>query len=282
MLPFLRVVEVLPPLFRVSRKSEDHIALDAKMERFTAEVRGIRNFADVVLIANVKDQSFLKVDTVHAAAMLQDFLRVKAAPVIVARDHNRPQFLSTVLTAISIGLESLMIAWGDDYTDTEAGSNVRNFSTLAEALREASLIRSRARAPTKFFAPVDLRSLSCPKGIAMAKERLRAGADVLLAQPPTTDSGNEFERHRSLVEKSGLMGKVMLNVFPFRDEEDATKYEKMFGWRLPKTLHEAASKGRASLQSIERDVVRRSVEEGFPGIYLSTRGEPSLAGRLLA
>lgn len=279
---FLRVVEVLPPLFDASRSKDDRIAADAAMERFTEEVRGIRNFADVILVANVKDTRRLKFDSVHAAVMLQEDFQLETAPVVVVRDSNRPQFLSTILTAVSLGLNSVMIAWGDDYPASAKASNVRDFPNLASAIREASLIKSRARASTRFFAPVDLNSLAYPKGVALAKERLKAGAEMLLAQPPTTDKGATFDAHGSLVERAELRGKVLLNVFPFRDRPDVRRYERMFGWRLPKALHQAAAGGERDLRGLERKIIRRLRKESYPGVYLTTRGNPGVAEALLS
>ena len=136
---FLRVVEVLPPLFPVSRSKGEPLGVAAGLERFTEGVRSIRDCADVFLVANVKNPSMLKLDTVQLAASLQESLGVEAAPVIVVRDQNRLQFLSTVLTALSVGLKSMMIAWGDDYLGSARVSNVRDFEDLAGAIREASL-----------------------------------------------------------------------------------------------------------------------------------------------
>ena len=280
MQPFLRVVEVLPPLFPVSRKRADVLALDAEMQRFTAGVRGVRDLADVFLVANVKDQAFLKLDTVHTAATLREVLGVEAAPVLVVRDQNRPHFLSSALTSVSRGFKWMMIAWGEDYPPFANATNVRDFARLAKAIGEASLIRSRARSPTRIFAPVDVNGLASPRGVSLAKERLRAGADVLLAQPPTTDSGETFDRHAALVENAGLGGKVLLNVFPFKDAGDVRRYERMFGWDL-RDVREAAAKGEGYLIEQERKVIRRLRSEGYPGVYLTARGNPAIAKKLL-
>lgn len=278
---FLRLVEVLPPLFPTLPKSAA-IAPEAALERFGEEVRSIRDYADLILVANVKNPGRLKFDCVHAAVMLQEDFQLDAAPVIVVRDQNRPQFLSTVLTAMSLELNSIMIAWGDDYPSSAGASNVRDFKNLADAIREAGQLRKRARSSTKILAPVDLDSLRYPRGIALAKERIRAGADMLLAQPPTTDSDFTFDRHDTLVSKAGLDGRVLLNVFPFKDEGDVRHYEKLFAWKLPRDLHAAAAGGEARLIALERSIVQRIRKEGYPGIYLTTRGSPSVAEKVLS
>ncbi|MDE1858149.1 MAG: hypothetical protein KGI26_03670 [Thaumarchaeota archaeon] len=276
---FLRVVEVLPPLFRMS--SRDLRGADADVRRFTSDVRKFRRYADIVLVANVKDQKVLKLDTVHLASTLQEALGVASAPVIVVRDQNRPQFLTSVLTALLGGAGSVMVAWGDDYPGGTA-SNVRDFESLAGALAEAASLRRVARPDATLLAPVNVERLSEPRELALAEKRLAAGADLLLAQPPTTDAEVTFERHLALLEKAGLREKVLLNVFPFMGRSDVSRYERKFGWRLPARLHDAARGGRAPLLEAERAVVRRIRRERLPGVYLSTRGDISLARDVLS
>ena len=111
--------------------------------------------------------------------------------------------------------------------------------------------------------------------------RLRAGADMLLAQPPTTDAEETFDRHASTVRKAGLEGRVILSVFPFKGERDVRLYERKFGWALPKALHRAAARGEGHLLETGREVVRRLRSEKQPGVYAITRGDPAVAERLL-
>ena len=278
---FLRVVEVLPPLFPWPGGPVG-LGAGGGVERFTKEVSTIHEYADQFLIANVHDQTVVGLDPVYLAVRLRDSLGVEAAPVIVVRGQNRPRFLSSVLTAVAAGVRWMMIAWGDDRPAKARASNVRDYRSLADAIREASTVSSRARAPAKVFAPVDIERLAEPKGRALAKGRLRAGAEILLAQPPTTDADETFDRHAALIEKAGLTGRVLLNVFPFKGEEDAVRYERMFGWRLPRSLHLSARDGEGRLAEVERAVVRRLGKEGFPGVYLTTRGTPGVAARLLS
>jgi 5,10-methylenetetrahydrofolate reductase len=279
---FLRVVEVFPPLFPASGAPGQNLPLEAKTELTVEGVRSVREYSDLFLVADVKSQKRLGVSTIETSARLQDRLGVEAAPVIVTRDMNRPKFLSSFLTAVSLGLKSVMFAWGDDYPPGSGITNVRDFGTLAEAIKMASLLRRRARAHVRFFAPVDLDSLDRPEGASVARGRLRAGAELLLAQPPTTDDGGAFERHMSLVRRAGLEGRVIFNVFPFRDEEDVRGCESKFGWRLPRELHRIAKKGEPALLGAERGVVRRARREGFPGVYITTRGTPGIASKLLS
>ena len=246
------------------------------------ELESIKSSADVVLVANVKSPGLLKTDTVHAAIEIQEKLHRPTAAAVVVRDQNRAQFDTAVFTAASAGLDSLFLAWGDDYPPSSGITNVRDFSSLADAIRRASVIRSKARAKTRIFAPVDVGSLAKPKGVALAKGRLRAGADLLLAQPPTTDPAETFDAHASLVGKAGLKDKVLLSVFPFRDLNDIKRYEELFGWKLPNRIHQEASKGETRLDQLARGVVQRLGTEAFPGVYLVARGNPGIASHLLA
>jgi len=276
---FLRMVEVFPPLF--SRKKEEHIDFEHSLEHFIDDARNVRAYADVLLVADVKNTNLLKFSTLEAAALLKERLRAKVAPVLVARDFNRPQFLSSILTGMSLELDYLMFAWGDAYPPAVQATNVRDFRSLAEAIRGAALLRSRARAGTGFLAPVNVEGLARPGEVARARERLRAGVDLLLAQPPTTDT-EVLDRHAKLLKGARLMGRVLLNVFPFRGPKDVRECETYFGWRLPESLHRAAEKGERSLIDAEREVIAALRDHGFPGVYLNTRGIPTIAERLLS
>lgn len=278
---FLRMAEVFPPLFPYSRRKEDRIDFERSIERFIHEARSVRTYADVLLVADVKNTRLLKLSTVEAAALLKERLGVKVAPVLVARDSNRPQFLSSILTGMSLKLDYLMFARGDAYPPAVHAANVRDFRRLAEAIREADLLRSRARAGTRFLAPVNVEGLALPVEVARARERLRAGVDFLLAQPPTTETG-VLDRHAKLLLKAKLTDRVLLNVFPFRDLKDIRDCETYFGWRLPESLHRAAAKGERALIEGEREVIAALRDRGFPGVYLNTRGNPTLAERLLS
>ena len=254
----------------------------SEWRRFTGSVRRISDVADIILVANVKDPGLLKIDSVHASVMLQRETGVEAAPVVTIRDFNRAEFLSTMLAVFASGLKSVMVAWGDDFAKGVRASNVRDYPDLAGAIREAAQVRSRVGSDTLILAPVDLRTLGTRAGAARARSRLAAGAGLLLAQPPTTDSQGSFLNHTSLAEKAGLGGRVLLGVFPFKSESDLTRYERLFGWALPADIHEEAKGGEGRLLEVERDVVRRIRRKGLPGVYLSTRGDPGVARALLS
>jgi 5,10-methylenetetrahydrofolate reductase len=275
---FLRVVELLPPLFPASRSGKDNFDLEETVGLFLEEARSLRRHSDVLLVADVKNPRLLKFSSLEAASLLQERLGVVAAPVLVVRDFGRHQFLSSVLTGLS-KFRYLLLAWGDDYP--AGATNVRDFSSLAETIREAAILRERAGATAKFFAPVDVNSLATAKGAARARGRVRAGADYLLAQPPTTDLG-DLDRHARLLREVGLEDRVLLNVFPFKDPKDVRECERYFGWRLPRSLKLRAKRGRDSLFETEREVVREIRGAGLPGVYVNARGIPGIAAGLLS
>jgi 5,10-methylenetetrahydrofolate reductase len=277
---FLRVVEVLPPLYPNSPGAAD-VDLKGTFKRFTKEVGEIRAVADYVLVASVKNQGLIRVDGVHAAIMLQESLGVKAAPVLVVRDQNRTQFLSAVVSALTAGLSSMMVAWGDDYPPSAGVSNVRDFPRLSDAIGETAKLFSRARIQGTIFAPVNVAKLGSSSEESRARERLRAGARLLLAQPPTADPAG-LDKDLSILRKSHLEDRVLLGVFPFTGSEDVRRYEKLFGWKFARRLHDTAKRGEDAVLNLERDVVARMKEEGLPGVYLATRGRPALAKRVLS
>ena len=278
---FLRVVEVLPPLFPNPVGRDEAVSVAEALKRFTQEVRAIRRYADLVLVANVKREDVLKIDAAQAALLLRREHGIDAAPVVVIRDLNRSQFLSTMLTIVATGLKSAMVAWGDDYRPDAKSSNVRDFPDLSAAIREASEIASRVNPDFLILAPVDVEDLSTVGGAKRARKRLAAGADLLLAQPPTTDDGETFERHLGLLRKRGVDRRTLLSVFHFKGTEDVKHYEDLFGWKLPRRVHEASSAGEEALTKLERRVIERIRSEGLPGVCLSTRGSPLIARPLL-
>ena len=278
---FLRVVEVFPPLFPASQRRDARIDYQSSLERFVDETRSVRTCADVLLVADVKNTKLLKFSTLQAAVLLKDRLGVEVAPVLVARDYNRPQCLSAVITGLSMELDYLMFAWGDAYPTSVHATNVRDYRSLTAVIRGAALLRERGRAATRFLAPVNIEGLASPGEPGRARERLRVGADYLLAQPPTTDT-EELERHAGLLRGARLKDRVFLNVFPFRDLKDIRECEAYFGWRLPKSLLRTAEKGERALLEEERGVIMALRDRGFPGVYLNTRGTPTIAERLLS
>jgi 5,10-methylenetetrahydrofolate reductase len=277
-LPFLRVVEVFPPLFPIGGTKRD-IDVESALDKLIDEVKGIRRHADLVLVASLKNPELLKVSTLTTSSRIQEETGIETAPSIVVRDSNRLQLLSEILTSFSLGLKSVMLAWGDRYPPGAGVRNSYDFRSLSEVIRESVRIAERTKVRPRILAPVTLASVAAPVKLGM--ERVRAGASLLLSQPPTTDSLETFDKHAAAIESGGLSGLVLPNVFPFRDEKDVIYCEEHFGWKLPRRLHDQARSGRKALILEAREVVQRLKGDGFPGVYVSTRGDPSIANEIL-
>ncbi|QQG48924.1 MAG: hypothetical protein HY247_01000 [archaeon] len=277
---FLRVVEVFPPLF--PKAATDGPPKDSEIDRFVDSIRSIRVHADIVLVSSLKRADVVMLPPVHSAAILEERAGVKAAPVIVVRRMTRDEFDSTVLESLALGLDAVMLAWGDPDPLLPRVRSPEGHATLSEAIARAKLLAKRAGRDLRVLSPVDLRTLSTRPGGTIVSSRLAAGADTLLAQPPTTDAGVTFEEHAAAVGMARLKEKVMLSVFPFFSAEDVTKREAAFGWRLSEEVHRAAEQGADALVGESRRIVGRLRTDGFPGVYLSTRGDPSIAERILS
>ena len=278
-LPFLRVVEVFPPVLDLSGGREGS-SFNQNVAMFVEGVESIKDFVDIVLVAGIRVQGGITLSTTSAALLLERRAGVKAAPVIVARDSNRREVSSTVLGALSDGLESMMLAWGDRGRRGDP-KDVYDFTSLSDMILAAKTMANAARLKCRILAPVNLDQLSTSRGVRLPKERIRAGADLLLAQPPTTDPGKEFDRHVRLVESADLRSRVLLSVFPFRNAPDVHRMYARFGWKLPPSLKRRASSPEYDPIGDSRSVVRRIREEGLPGVYLSTRGHPEIAKNVL-
>lgn len=275
---FLRVVEVFPPSFSIDKKAEPEFALRQKTRDLLEKIKKIQKFTDYILVADINDISRVKVSTLVTASMIQEQLNVRSVPVITARDSNRISVRSQILTALSLGIEAIMLVWGDRYV--EGAKNVYDYASLSDMISEAREISERAGKRITMFAPVNLSSLSTEKGLEIARERLFAGASYLLAQPPTADNV-AFDLHSKIIEEKGLYGKVLLNVFPFRDKQDIETCRKRFGWSLSPDLEKIAEKGEIELLKVARGIAERIKRMNFPGVYVSTRGRPEIARFIL-
>ncbi len=274
------MVEVFPPLFTIRGTKED-INLGSKLEELVGQVREIRKYADLILVATVKNPDLLKVSSIITAAFIQKNTGIEAAPSIVVRDSNRLQLLSEIVTAYSLGLKSVLLVWGDRYPAGANSKNAYDFRSLSEVIREAVRIASRAGIKPRILAPVTIGSTGRTAPARLGAERVKAGASLLLGQPPTTDPKETFDRHAVALGSAGLKGSVLLNVFPFRDRKDVVNCEKYFGWKLPRRLHDTAGGGKSALVLEARGVVERLRSEDFPGVYVSTRRDPTVVKDVL-
>lgn len=249
--------------------------LDDAQREFLEGVRSISEIADYVLVADLKDQSLLKVSSIQSAALLRDKLGVRAVPVIVARDANRSSVVTSVMTAFSLGLDNLFLVWGDRFVGSGRPKNVYDFASLADLIAESRALAHRVGVDVTIFAPLDIASGE--EGLERGRRRLRAGADLLLAQPPTTDAASTFRKHRDAIEEGGMADHVLIGAFPFRGYEDVKDCANKFGWHLPPRILKIAAEGERSLSSETRKVISLAETQGIRGVYLPTRGNPATA-----
>jgi 5,10-methylenetetrahydrofolate reductase len=278
---FTTIIEVFPPNFSAQAAKEPLIGIRPKMRDMVARVKKIENLADAIMVADMKDTSRLELASVYTSAVLRDELGIEVIPVIPARDMNRKATRTMFLTALSLGLESVALVWGDRYADTDGSKNVYDFRSLSEVIAEMRTLADRADVSATILSPVDISSLRTPRGLRLARTRVESGADVLLAQPPTADLAQTLEEHLNTLEECKLTKRVMPNVFPFRDVDDVRACRARFGWKLPAGLDEIAMQGERRLLKEARGVVEALRERGVPGVYVSTRGKPELAKFIL-
>lgn len=184
------------------------------------------------------------------------------------------------MTAFSSGLDSICLVWGDRFTGADHPRNVYDFRSLTDRISKSRTLASRAGVNAIIFAPVNVSSAR--EGLERGRNRLDAGADFLLAQPPTTDSALTFGAHSSKIKDMGIVSQILLGVFPFRDTSDVEQCTLNFGWTLPARLFEIAALGETGLASEAREVIRLAERQGLRGVYLSTRGRPEVALPMLS
>jgi 5,10-methylenetetrahydrofolate reductase len=278
---FTTIVEVFPPNFAAETAKEPLLGLKQKTQDVIARVKKVENLADCILVADMKDIGRMKLSSIYTAAVLRDELDTEVIPVIAARDSNRSAVRTLFLTALSYGLDSVMLVWGDKYTDGDGSRNVYDYPSLSVVIEEMRQLADRANVRATILAPVNLALLGTSRGDEIALSRIKAGADSLLAQPPTSDV-ETLPGHVKVLQEKELKKNVLLNVFPFKDKADIEACRKRFGWKIPERLDELADEGgEARLLRESRSVVEKMRSERLPGVYVSTRGRPELARFML-
>ncbi|MDA4122553.1 MAG: methylenetetrahydrofolate reductase [Thaumarchaeota archaeon] len=278
---FTTIIEVFPPNFSAVAAREPLIGIKPKMRDMVARVKKIEKLADAIMVADMKDTSRLELASIYTSAVLKDELGIEVIPVIPARDMNRKAVRSMFLTALSLGLESIALVWGDKYTETDDSKNVYDYRSLADVVAEMRTLSDRADTNATLLSPVNIATLDSKRGLRMARKRLESGADGLLAQPPTAELSHMLGEHLQTLKTHGLTKKVMPNVFPFRNREDVEACRSRFGWKLPPELDKIAAEGERRLLKEARGVVEACRSAGVPGVYVSTRGKPELAKFIL-
>jgi 5,10-methylenetetrahydrofolate reductase len=279
---FTTMVEIFPPNFSAETAKEPLLGLRQKTQDIVARMKKVENLADCILVADMKDVGRLKLSSVYTAAMLKQELDIEVIPVIGARDANRSAVRTLFLSALSYGLDSVMLVWGDKYAEGDGSSNVYDYPSLSAVIREMRDLADRANVKATILAPVNVAALGTKKGDEIASSRIKSGADCLLAQPPTTDAAETLPRHEKALEEKSLKKHVLLNVFPFTSKEDIDSCRKRFGWDISEALDRMAVEGgEARLLKESRSVVDRMRDDRLPGVYVSTRGKPELARFIL-
>lgn len=276
------MVEIFPPSFNAETSKEPLLGLRQKTQDIVARMKKVENLADCVLVADMKDVGRLKLSSIYTAAMLKQELDIEVIPVIGARDSNRSAVRTLFLSALSYGLDSVMLVWGDKYGEADGSKNVYDYPSLSAVVKEMRELADRANVKATIMAPVNVAALATKKGDEIASSRIKSGADCLLAQPPTTDVAETLPEHVRMVEEKKLKKQVLLNVFPFSGKEDIESCRKRFGWNISSALDKMAQDGgEPRLLKEARLVVEKMRDEKLPGVYVSTRGKPELARFIL-
>jgi len=279
---FTTMVEIFPPNFSAEMAKEPLLGLRQKTQDIVARMKKVENLADCVLVADMKDVGRLKLSSVYTAAMLKQELDIEVIPVIGARDSNRSAVRTLFLSALSYGLDSVMLVWGDKYGEGDGSSNVYDYPSLSAVIKEMRELADRANVKATILAPVNVAALGTKKGDEIASTRVKNGADCLLAQPPTTDVTETLPLHVKMLEEKRLKRHVLLNVFPFSSKEDIESCRKRFGWDISPALDKMAQEGgEPRLLKEAKLVVEEMRDERLPGVYVSTRGKPELARFIL-
>lgn len=275
---FIIITEIFPPSFHIEKSIEPIISVNQKIRDTIQRTKKIIRFTDAILVSDVRDEKRVKLSTIYTSEIIQKELGIPVYPVINARDSNKVQTRTQILTSLALSLKGVMLVWGDRY---KAGiKNVYDYRTLSEMIHECRELISRSGMDFAILAPVNLSLLNSDKGVNLAQERLKKGADLLLSQPPTTDE-KTLRMYDNILMKYDLKKKVLLNVFPFRDTEDVKICRERFGWQISEEIERITSKGENEILRYLKGMIEKIRLFGYKGVYVSTRGRPEIARFIL-
>ena len=281
---FLQTVELWPPGFSTDGPPQN---LERQFSWLAERVEILGRYFDAFQIADLKRPRRSYVDSVTTASRLREkFKWAEAIPTISARDRNRKALREGVASALFSGMENLILVWGDKFLPSEEGesSNVYDVEGLAGLIRLAREVQSKTEAgELSILTPIDMARLGDDSYLEIVKGREAASSNVFLAQIFLGDP-EEYLRLLKRLRREGVKSPVLHNVFPLLGYEDAVDISKRFGLSvsdsLLKELKEGGAPAGMKFATKFREALYAERKE-TQGVYVSSRGEPELAIRLV-
>jgi 5,10-methylenetetrahydrofolate reductase len=245
-------------------------------------------YFDTFHIADIKNTRRVYMDSVLTAIQLKkQHPWLEVIPTLTARDRNKRALSGTLASILNSNIENLILALGDRYKgiEREYASNVYDIGKLSELLLEARQIEGRFDdAHLCLLCPINLTRVRDDRYLRIIAGREEAGADIFLAQTYLGPIDTYLEAI-DIVRSQGIESPILHNVFPFLSYEDALDVSRRFGFEVSKgslsRLKEGGPNEGIRLAAEFRDILQ-SHRGKINGVYVSSRGEPELAIRIIS
>jgi len=284
---FARLIEIFPPGLPAPGliKGDRKIDLSVRFERIAESLRQLEALTDAFSLPELRDGSRIHLNSVSVAAELQRKTSTSVIPTITLRDSNRQNLLGTIAFASFAGLENVQIVRGDPYGSRLEPKNVYDYSKIASFVTVIREMESHLSNVEKIciLAPVNLRRISEPAYVKIARQREISGVDVFVTESLFEDTAVYLDRVSEARDK-GVEIPIVHNVFPLKDYDDAVMCIQKFGWKISEEeLHGLKTQGsKFGLETARKRYFglldHREISQGA---CISTRGNTEIIRQIV-
>jgi 5,10-methylenetetrahydrofolate reductase len=232
---FARLIEIFPPglpapgLIRADRK----IDLSVRFDRIAESIEQLAAVADAFSLPELRDGTRIHLNSVSVAAELKRRTANSIIPTMTLRDSNRQNLLGMVVFAVFAGLENIQIVRGDPYASKSDPKNVYDYAKIASFVTTFRELESHLSNVEKtcILAPVNLRRISEPEYVKLARQREMSGVNIFVTESLFEETAAYLERV-TVARDKGINIPMIHNIFPLKDYEDAITCVQKFGWKI--------------------------------------------------
>ena len=281
---FVQTVELWPPGYSLEGPAQP---LDRQFSWLAERVEILGEYFDAFHVADLKRPGRGYIDSVMTAVHLREkFPWIEVAPTLSARDRNKKALQESVATSLFFGIDNMILVWGDRFTEGEPGksANVYDVVGVSGLIQLARGVQGRTKSGGLcILTPIDLGKVKDARYLAMIKAREKATSDVFLSQI----FAGEAEDYLSLIDivrSEGVKSPILHNVFPFYGHADALDISSRFGLPVSREILNQLKEGGAAAGVRIASRFRQELHDNHGkvnGVFISSRGEPELAIRLV-
>ncbi len=284
---FARTIELLPPGFDIADPNkEPTLDMKAKFRQLVEKARIVEQWADAIHIADLRDSSRYRMNSVTTAVDLKHETGLETIPTIALRDYSKNVIYGLLFHALRHGIENFLLVRGDRYSEEEEqhSTNVYDVNRVSQLVRLVKEVSSRSGDKLCILGPINLNRRPRSEYLWLARERQDSGTDIFLSQPIFEEVETCLERVDK-VRSYGIDRPIFHNIFPLKNYEDSLYCERRFGLKIPKRQKEKVRDGGAEeglRMASERYHRLLENRKRVDGVYISSRGVAESVVKILS